>query len=133
MKRIGREQHAVQAQLADQHLRRRNLVRCGGNLVMREGQSGIGGEGAQDVSGGLVMQVVETAPQGLPIQGDHAQALPSSPVIQTTSMTTEGSLEVGWIERQDEVAQGIKRRRAAEAGSGGSGLRRSGSGAHGAG
>jgi hypothetical protein len=114
MKRIGREQHAFQAQLADQHLRSRNLVRCGWDLVMRERQGGIGGEGAQDVSGGLVMQVVETVPQGLPVQGDRAQALPSSPVVQTTSMMTEGSLEVGWIERQDEVAQGIKRRRAAE-------------------
>src|SRR4051794_12653284 len=83
---------------------------------MRERQCGIGREGAQDVSGGLVMQVVETAPQGLPIQGDHAQALPSSPVIQTTSMMTEGGLEVGWVERQDEVAQGVESRRAAEAG-----------------
>src|SRR6185369_8700231 len=83
---------------------------------MRERQCGVGREGAQDVSGGLVMQVVETAPQGLPIQGDHAQALPSSPVIQTTSMMTEGGLEVGWVERQDEVAQGVESRRAAEAG-----------------
>src|SRR4051795_12231012 len=83
---------------------------------MRERQRGIGGEGAQHVSGGLIMQVVETAPQGLPVQGDHAQALPSSPVIQTTSMMTEGGLEVGWVERQDEVAQGVESRRAAEAG-----------------
>jgi len=116
MKRIGREQHALQAQFADQHLRGRNLVRCAGDLVMRERQGGIGGKGAQHMSGGLVMQVVETAPQGLPIQGDHAQALPSSPVIQNTSMTTEGSLKVGWIERQDEVAQGVESRSTAEAG-----------------
>lgn len=117
MKRIGREQHALQAQLADQQLRSRNLVRCGWDLVMRERQCGIGGEGAQDVSGSLVMQVVETVPQGLPIQGDHAQALPSSPVVQATSVATEDSLQIGWVERQDEVAQGIKSRRAAELGS----------------
>jgi hypothetical protein len=42
--------------------------------VMREGQCGIGGEGAQHMSGGLVMQVVETAPQGLPVQSHRAQA-----------------------------------------------------------
>src|SRR5215218_2968352 len=116
MKRISREQHALQVQFADQHLRGPDLVRCAEDLVMREGQCGIGGEGAQDVSGGLVMQVVETVPQGLPIQGDHAQALPSSPVVQATSVATEGSLEVGWIERQDEVAQGVESRSTAEAG-----------------
>src|SRR3954453_19491632 len=77
---------------------------------MRERQCGIGREGAQDVSGGLVMQVVETAPQGLPIQGDHAQALPSSPVVQATSVATEDSLQFGWVERQDEIAQGVESR-----------------------
>ena len=55
MKRIGREQHPLQAQFADQHLRCPDLVRCAGDLVMRERQGGIGGEGAQDVSGGLVV------------------------------------------------------------------------------
>jgi len=117
MKRIGREQHALQAQFANQHLRCPDLVRCAGDLVMREGQCGISGEGAQDVSGGLVMQVVETVPQGLPVQGDRAQALPSSPVVQTTRVAPKGSLQIGWVERQDEVAQGVESRCAAEAGS----------------
>src|SRR3954471_9669250 len=76
-----------------------DLVRCAGDLVMREGQCGISGEGAQDVSGGLVMQVVETAPQGLPVQGNRAQAWPSSPVVQATRVATKGSLEIGWVER----------------------------------
>jgi hypothetical protein len=44
MKRIGREQHALQAQFADQPLRCPDLVRCAGDLVMREGQGGIGGK-----------------------------------------------------------------------------------------
>ena len=104
MKRIRREQHALQAQLADQHLRCRDLVRCAGDLVMREGQCGIGGKGAQHMSGGLVMQVVETVPQGLPVQSHRAQALPSSPVVQATSVVPKGSFEVGWVERQDEMA-----------------------------
>jgi hypothetical protein len=46
MKRIGREQHALQAQFADQHLRGRNLVGCGGDLAMCESQRSIRGEGA---------------------------------------------------------------------------------------
>ena len=117
MKRIGREQHALEAQFANQPLRCPDLVRCAGDLVMREGQCGISGEGAQDVSGGLVMQVVETVPQGLPVQGNRAQALPSSPVVQTTRVAPKGSLQIGWVERQDEVAQGVESRCAAEAGS----------------
>ena len=47
MKRISREQHTLQAQFSDQHLRCRDLVRCARDLVMRERQCGIGGEGAQ--------------------------------------------------------------------------------------
>jgi len=62
----------LQAQLADQQLRSRDLLGCSRDLAMREGQRSIRGEGAQHVSGGLVMQVVEAVPQGLPIQGDRA-------------------------------------------------------------
>ena len=116
MKRIGREQHTLQAQFADQHLRCRDLVRCTGDLVMRERQCGIGGEGTQHMSGGLVMQVVETVPQGLPIQCNRAQALPSSRVVQATSVATEDSLQFGWVERQDEIAQGVESRCTSEAG-----------------
>ena len=115
MKRIGREQHALQAQFADQHLRCRNLVRCAGDLVMRECQGGIGGKGAQHMSGGLVMQVVETVPQGLPVQSHRAQVLPSSRVVQATSVATEGHLEIGWVERQNENAQGVESRCTSEA------------------
>lgn len=45
MKRIGREQHALQAQFGDQHLRRRDLVGGSRNFAMCEGQCGICGEG----------------------------------------------------------------------------------------
>ena len=84
---------------------------------MREDQGGISGEGTQHMSGGLVMQVVETVPQGLSLLCNRAQALPSSRVVQATSVATKGSLEIGWVERQDEVAQGVESRCAAEAGS----------------
>ncbi len=104
MKRIGREQHALQAQFADQDLRGRDLVGGGGDLAMHEGQRGICGEGTQHVSGGLVMQVVETVPQGLPIQGHRAQALPSSRFVQAARVATEDSFEIGWVERQDAIA-----------------------------
>src|SRR4051794_21285808 len=116
MKRISREQHALQVQFADQHLRGPDLVRCAEDLVMREGQCGSGGKGTQHVSGGLVMQVVETVPQGLPVQGNRAQTLPSSRFVQATSVTTEDSLQIGWVEPQDEIAQGIESRSTSEAG-----------------
>src|SRR5215210_3675096 len=116
MKSIGREQHALQAQPADQHLRGRDLVGRGGDLVMREGQRGIGGKGTQHVSGGLIVQVVETVPQGLPVQGNRAQTLPSSRFVQATSMAAEDSLQIGWVERQDAIAQGVESRSTSEAG-----------------
>ncbi len=116
MKRIGREQHPLQAQLADQHLPSRDLVGCGGDLAMRKGQCGVCGEGAQHVGGGLIVQVVETVPQSLPIQRNRGQALPSSHSMQATSVMAEGSLEIGWVERQDEIAHGVKSRSASEAG-----------------
>jgi len=116
MKRIGREQHPLQAQLADQHLPSRDLVGCGGDLAMRKGQCGVCGEGAQHVSGGLIVQVVEAVPQSLPIQRNRGQALPSSHSMQATSVMAEGSLEIGWVERQDEIAHGVKSRSASEAG-----------------
>jgi hypothetical protein len=116
MKRIGREQHTLQAQFADQHLRGRDLVGCSRNLAMGEGQRSICGEGTQHVSGGLIVQVVETVPQGLPIQRNRAHALPNSRFVQATSVATEDSLEIGWVERQDEIAQGVESWSAAEAG-----------------
>jgi len=125
MKRIGREQHALQAQFADQDLRGPDLVGCAGDLVMREGQCDICGEGAQHVSGGLIVQVVETVPQGLPVQGHRAQAWPRSRFVQATSVAAEDSFEIGWVERQDEIAQGVESRRASNVSTG-----RSGPGAH---
>ena len=68
------------------------------------------------MSGGLIVQVIETVPQGFPIQGHRAPALTRSRFVQATSVATEDSLKIGWVERQDEIAQGVESRRASEAG-----------------
>ena len=58
---VGGEQDAAQAQLLDQRLRRRDLIAFG-DLLMREDEGRLAGEGAEHLGGGLVVQVVEAAP-----------------------------------------------------------------------
>ena len=61
MQGVGREQDAVQAQLLDQRLGRRDLVALG-DLLMGQDERRLAGERAEHLGGGLVVQVVEAAP-----------------------------------------------------------------------
>ena len=69
MQGVGGEQDAAQAQLLDQRLGRRDLIAFG-DLLMREDEGRLAGEGAQHLGGGLVVQMVEAAAQRLAIQRD---------------------------------------------------------------
>jgi hypothetical protein len=66
---VGREQDAVQAQLLDQRLGRRDLVALG-DLLMGQDERRLAGERAEHLGGGLVVQVVEAAPQRLAVERD---------------------------------------------------------------
>ena len=55
MQGVGGEQDAAQAQLLDQRLRRRDLIAFG-DLLMREDEGRLAGEGAEHLGGGLVVQ-----------------------------------------------------------------------------
>jgi hypothetical protein len=73
MQRVGGEQHAPQAEVIDQGLHGRNLVGRAGDLLVRQNQCGLGGEGTEHVRGGAVVQVVEAATQRLAIERNDAQ------------------------------------------------------------
>jgi hypothetical protein len=74
VQRVGGEHHTGQAQGLDQPRRRRDLAGGAGHLAMAEDERGLGGEGAQHVRGGPIVQVVEAAPERLAVQGHRAQA-----------------------------------------------------------
>jgi len=100
---------------ADQGLRRRDLLGRGADLLVGQDQGGIAGERAQHVRGGLVVQVVEAAPERLAVERDHARPRGRRPVGQRPGMLAEGGLQLGRLERQEETAQRVHGRRSTEA------------------
>jgi hypothetical protein len=114
MQRVGGEEHAGEAEFRDQPRKGGNLVGRRRDLLVRQDQSGVAGERAQDVRGGLIVQVVEAAPQRLPIQRDGAPALCADPLVEVTRVAAKSGFEIGRIEREKEIAQGVDRRSAPE-------------------
>ena len=112
---VGGEQGAAHAELLDQGPGGRDLVRRVADLPVRQDQGGLAGEGAQHVRGGLIVQVVEAAPERLAVERDHARPggrhLPGQP----PGMLAEGGLQRGRLEGQEEVAQRVHGRRAPKA------------------
>ena len=112
---VGGEQDAAQAQLLDQRLRRRDLIAFG-DLLMREDEGRLAGKGAEHLGGGLVVQMVEAAPQRLAIQRDDPSPWRGDRVTKMLGMAAEGGLDHGWVERVQEGAQRVDGRSAAVAG-----------------
>ena len=94
MQGVGGEQDAAQAQLLDQRLGRRDLVAFA-DLLMREDESRLAGERAQHLGGGLVVQVVEAAPQRLAIQRDDPPPWRGGGVTEVLGMAAERGLDRG--------------------------------------
>ena len=115
MQGVGREQDAAQAQLLDQRLGRRDLV-ARGDLLMRKEERALAGEGAEHLGGGLVVQMVEAAPQRLAIQRDDPPPPWRGGGVTKMLGMAEGGLEVGRVERVEEGAQRVDGWGAAEAG-----------------
>jgi hypothetical protein len=72
MQGIGGKQHAGQAQVLHQRRHGRDLARCPSHLPMGQDERGVAGEGAEHMSRGPVVQVVEAAAQGLAVERDRA-------------------------------------------------------------
>ncbi len=124
MQRVGGEQHAREAQFGHQLRHGRDLVRRSGQLLVRQDQGGVTGEGAEHMDCLAVGQVVEVrrtswfdaAAQRLAVEGDRAQRLRRAARAQVMSVAAEGCFEIVAAERQDQVAQGVQGRSAPEAG-----------------
>ena len=112
---VGREQDAVQAQLLDQRLGRRDLVALG-DLLMGQDERRLAGERAEHLGGGLIVQVVEAAPQRLAVQRDDPPPRCGADVTKMLGVAAEGGLDLGRVERVQEGAQRVDRWGAAEAG-----------------
>jgi len=77
---------------------------------MREHQGGVGGERAQHLGGGAVVELVEAAAQRLAIEGDAALSGRGARRLQPGSMAAEGRFHRGRIEPLEDVADGGVRR-----------------------
>src|SRR3954464_3914850 len=115
MQRIGGEEHLGETEFRDQLRHGGNLVGCRRDLLVRQDQRSVAGKRAQHMGGRLVVQVVEATAQCLAIQRDSAPALRADPLVQVTSVTAKGSFEIGGVECEKEITQGVERRSAPEA------------------
>jgi hypothetical protein len=116
MERIGGEQGAPHAERLDQGRHGRNLVGGVADLLVRQDQGGLAGEGAQHVRRRPVVQMVEAAPERLAVERDDARPGRRRAVAQGPGVPAEGGLQRGRIERLEQGAHGVDGRRAAEAG-----------------
>src|SRR4051794_6763146 len=73
-------------------------------------------KGAEHMSRGPVVQVIEAAAQRLAVQRDGAFAGHLDGSVQLPCMAAEGPLQIVPVERQEQTAQGVHRRRPAQAG-----------------
>lgn len=107
MQRVGGEQHAGDAKLGHQLRRRRDLVRCPGQLLVRQNQGGVAGESAEHVNRLAVGQVVKAAASRLVIERDRAQRLWCVLDAQVIGVTAKGGFEIVTAECQEQVPQGV--------------------------
>jgi len=116
MQRVGGEQHAREAKLGHQPWHGCDLVRRPGQFLVRQDQGGVARERAEHVDGLAVGQVIETAAQRLAVKRDRAQRFWGGACVQVAGMVAEGCFEIVTAEGQEQVAQGVDRRSAPEAG-----------------
>ena len=74
---------------------------------MRQDQRGVTGKRTQDMCGSLIVQVVETAPQGLAVQRDRPPAIPAGLLVKLTRVAAKDSFEIRRVEGEEEIAQGV--------------------------
>jgi len=104
-----------QSEFGEQCLRRGDFVGLIVDLDMGEHQGGVGGQGAEDLGGGAVVEVVETATQRLAIQSNAALSRRDPGDLQPGGVAAEDALDCGWVEPSKDVADGGMGGRAAPA------------------
>jgi len=94
-------------------LRRRDLVGLLGDVDVRKHERGVGGERAEHLRRGAVVELVKAAAQRLAIESDAAVPWRGARRLQQGGMAAEGRLHPGRVEPLEDVADGRVRRRAA--------------------
>src|SRR3712207_4959770 len=112
---VGGEQHAPYPEFLDQGLGGADLVALI-DLLVGQDERRLAGEGAEHLGGGLVVEMVEAAPQRLAVQGDDPPPWPGGGVPKMLGMTAKSGLDRGRIERVQQGAQRVDSRGATEAG-----------------
>ncbi len=98
VQRVKRDDDAgSKAEFGQKGLRCRDLVGPFGDVDVREHQRGVGGERAQHLCGGTVVELVETAAQRLAIQRDAALSGCGARRLQQGGMAAEGRFHPSWI------------------------------------
>jgi hypothetical protein len=107
VQRIERDDGAGgNAEFRQQRLRRRDLVGLLCDVDMGEHEGGVGGERAQHLRRGAVVEVVEAATQRLAIQCDRARSGCCTCGLQQGRVATEHRLHIDRIEPLEDVADG---------------------------
>ena len=97
---------AGDAVFGEQRLGHRDLVGLPGDVDVGEHEGGVGGERAQHLGGGTVVEGVEAAAQRLAVERDAALPRRGVRRLQQGGMTAEGGLYPGRIEPLQDAADG---------------------------
>jgi hypothetical protein len=115
VQRVSGEQHTPHPEFLDQGLDGGDLVALG-DLLVGEDERRFAAESTQHLGSGLVIQVIEAAPEGFAVERDDAPAGRRGRTAQLGGMVAEGGLKLGRIEGLEQGAQRVDRRRGPEAG-----------------
>ncbi|MGA7055064.1 MAG: hypothetical protein WBZ37_28105 [Mycobacterium sp.] len=112
MYRIECDERAVlDAEFGQQRLRRRNFVGLFRDVDVSEHEGRVGGERAQQLGGGAIVEIVDAAAQRLSVQRDAAVPGLCTCRLKQRGMLAEDVLDVGGIEPLEDVADcGVSRR-----------------------
>jgi hypothetical protein len=81
---------------------------------MGENERGLGGEGAQQMRDRLIVQAIEAVPERFAVQGHRMQTCLRRRSDEVTCVAAEGGFEIGRVKGQQQIAQRVERRSAAE-------------------
>src|SRR5215218_2044668 len=103
MQGIERDQVTGEAELGEQRLGGRDLVRLVVNVAVRQHQRGVGGEDAEHWRGGAVAELVEAAAQRLAIDRQAGRTRLGAGRLQQAGMAAEDGLEGAAVEALQEA------------------------------
>jgi hypothetical protein len=101
---VERDDMACDIELFEQFLRRWYLVGLFVDLDMRQHQRRIGGKRAEDLSGLVIVEGVETALERLAVERHHARACGRLAAVQVCGVFTKDLLDIRRVEALQNIA-----------------------------